>query len=126
MKSIVKQVRISPRKTNLVAGLVRGKTVTEAENLLKYIPKKAAGVLRKAIISAAANAENNFGQDKKNLAIKHLLVTKGPTYKRSIPGSRGRGYPILKRTSNIRVELGVAEIAIPSKEPKKEQKRPKA
>lgn len=107
MKSVTKQVRISPRKANLVAGLVRGKPVKEADELLKYLPKKAAAILRKAINSAAANAEHNFGQDASKLKIKTLLVTKGPTYKRSIPVSKGRAHPILKRTSHIRVELGI-------------------
>jgi len=107
MKAVVRQVRISPKKANLVAEMVRGKSVEEAEALLKYLPKKAADILRKAIHSAAANAEHNFGQEKAKLKIKTLLVTKGPTYKRSIPVSKGRSHPLLKRTSHISVELGM-------------------
>ena len=107
MKAIVRQVRISPKKANLVAGLVRGKAVEEALDLLKYLPKKAAAILYKAVDSAAANAENNFGQDKSKLVIKTLLITKGATYKRWIPASRGRAAPLLKRTSHVRVELEV-------------------
>lgn len=105
MKAFLKQCRVSPRKANLVAGLVRGKNVHEAITLLKFIPKKSALVLRKLITSASANAENNFGQDKNKLVIKKILVTKGPTYKRWIPISRGRANKILKRTSHITVEV---------------------
>ncbi|MBI5415167.1 50S ribosomal protein L22 [Candidatus Peregrinibacteria bacterium] len=107
MKALLKQVRISPKKANLVAGMVRGKSVEEALLLLKYLPKKPADILKKIIQSAIANAENNFGQDKTKLIIKKILVTKGATYKRWMPNSRGRSSPLLKRTSHISVEVGI-------------------
>lgn len=116
MKTIVKQVRISPKKVSIIADLVRGKNVEDADALLKYLPKKAAGVLRKALLSAAANAEHNFGQDRRKLTITRLLVTKGPTYKRAIPVSRGRSHPILKRSSHITLELGGQTKVAPKKQ----------
>ncbi len=107
MKAILRQIRISPKKANVVANLLKGKSVEEALDLLKYIPKKASKIISKVIASAAANAENNFGQDKSKLMVKRILVTKGPTYKRFITISRGRSHPIDKMTSHITVEVGI-------------------
>ena len=109
MKAILRQIRISPKKANLVAGMVRGKGVEEALVMLKFMPKKGAKILYKVIHSATSNAENNMGQDRKELEIKKILVTKGPTYKRHNPISRGRAQPILKRTSHITVEVGAKQ-----------------
>lgn len=105
MKAILRQVRISPKKANLVAELVRTKPATEAITILKFTSKKAAPILKKVIESAMANAENNLKQSKENLYIKEILVTEGPTYKRRIPISRGRAHPLLKRTSHITIKL---------------------
>lgn len=105
MKSLLKNTRISPKKANLVAGLVRNRSVEEALDQLRHTPKKAAHLLYKAIDSAAANAENNLKQNRKNLFVKEIVVTKGPTYKRGISISKGRVHPILKRTAQIRVTV---------------------
>lgn len=105
MKAILSQVRISPKKANLIAGLIQGKSVEAADMILRYLPKKGARILRKVVASAVANAENNFGQDGSALSIKRVLVTKGPIYKRWIPILKGRANPLFKRTSHIRVEL---------------------
>jgi large subunit ribosomal protein L22 len=105
MKAVAKSLRISPRKANLVAELVRGKGAKVAIELLQRVPKKGAKFLEKVLSSAVANAEHNFSQDGTVLYIAHILVTKGPTYKRARPISRGRSAPILKRTSHIFVEL---------------------
>ncbi len=105
MKAVLRQVRISPKKANIVATMVQGKSVSEADEILKYLPKKAAKILRRVITSATANAQNNLGQDTSKLMIKRILVTKGPQNKRWIPVSRGRANPLLKRTSHITVEL---------------------
>lgn len=107
MKAILKNIGISPKKANLVAGMVRGEMIENALNRLKYTPKKAAKILYKVIHSAAANAENNFKQDKKKLFIKEILVTKAPTLKRGVPVSRGRVHPILARRANITVTVEV-------------------
>ncbi len=127
MKAILRQVRISPKKANLVAALVRNKKVSEACDILKFTPKKAAPILKKIIESASANAENNFKQNKDELYIKEIIVTEGPTYKRSIPVSRGRVHPILKRTSHITVTTEVkekkAKTATPSKPVKPEDNK---
>jgi large subunit ribosomal protein L22 len=105
MKAYLKQTRISPKKVNVVASLVRGKKVTEALTMLKFTPKRSAPILAKLIASAAANAENNFKQDKEKLMISKIIVDAGMTLKRGNPISRGRWHPILKRSSRISVEL---------------------
>lgn len=107
MKAFLKNTRISPKKANLVAGLVRGMMVDNALAQLKFTPKKGAKTLYKVIASAAANAETNLKQNRKNLYIKEVVVTKGPTYKRGISVSKGRVHPILKRTAQIHVSLDV-------------------
>lgn len=108
MQAIARHVRISPKKANLVAGLVRRKRVEEALDILKFTQKKASRSLSKVIKSAAANATNNLKQDIKDLNIKEIIVTKGSTLKRSVPISRGRMHPIGKDSCHIRVILEVA------------------
>jgi len=107
MKAIARHIRISPKKANLVAGLVRKKNALEALDILKFTPKKAAKHLYKVVHSAVANAETNFKQKKDALIIKEIVVNEGRTLKRSVPISRGRVHPILKRTSHIMVTVGL-------------------
>lgn len=107
MKAIRRNLRISPKKVNLVADLVRGKPVEYAINFLRFAPKKSAKPLMETIKSAVAGAENNFKQDRKNLYVSKIIVNEGATLKRSMPVSRGRSHPILKRTSHITVEVAV-------------------
>lgn len=104
-----------------MAGMVRGKKVEEALALLKFMPKKGADILYKVVHSAASNAKNNFKQSIDELYITQILVTKGPTYKRSLPISRGRVHPIAKRTSHITVEVGLPEGQEPKLPVKKEK-----
>ncbi|PIZ71259.1 50S ribosomal protein L22 [Candidatus Peregrinibacteria bacterium CG_4_10_14_0_2_um_filter_43_11] len=115
MKAILRRSRISPKKANLVAGMVRGKKVKDALDILKFMPKKGADVLYKVVQSAAANAVNNFKQSIDSLFITRILVTKGPTLKRGVPISRGRTHPILKRTCHITVEVGTTDGNVPQK-----------
>lgn len=103
------QVRISPKKLNLIAYMVRGKMVNEALSLLEFTDKKGAEILYKVIASAKANAENNFKQDAGKLVISEILVGDGITYKRRQPVSRGRAHPILKRTSNVTVKVNIID-----------------
>ncbi|MFA5792557.1 MAG: 50S ribosomal protein L22 [Candidatus Gracilibacteria bacterium] len=105
MKAFLKNVRISPEKANLVAGLVRGAMVVPALNQLKFTPKKGAKILYKVIESAMSNAEQNLKQNREKLYVKEIVITKGPMFKRGMSVSRGRVHPILKRTSQIRVTL---------------------
>jgi large subunit ribosomal protein L22 len=119
MKAILRQIRISPKKANLVVGIVRGMSVSQALATLQYVPKKGARILYKVIKSAAYNAKNNSGQDLADLEITKIIVTAGPTLKRQRPVSRGRSHPILKRTANITVEVGVKAGIKPKAAPAK-------
>lgn len=89
----------------VVAEVVRWENVISALNFLKFAPKKWADILYKILYSALKNAENNSGQNADSLFISSLIVTKGIVYKRWNPISRWRMHSILKRTSNIRLEL---------------------
>ncbi len=102
-KATAKGVRIAPRKARLVIDLVRGKSVTEADEILNNINKEAARLIRKVLTSATANATNNLELDKANLYVSEAYVNEGQTMKRARFGSRGHVDPIKKRTSHITI-----------------------
>jgi len=121
MKASLRSYRLSPRKANLIAKMIRGMTVEEALSTLERTHKKAARVLDKLIKSAIANAQHNDNQNPENLVIKSLIVNQAQVYHRSIPMARGRVRPIRKFLSHIELTLGVAE----AEEPKSSQKEVK-
>ena len=100
-KATAKTIRVSPRKSRLVIDLIRGKSVAEAIAILKFTPNKAAGIIEKVLMSAVANAENNFDLDVENLVVSEAFVNEGPTMKRFRPRAKGSASPINKRTSHI-------------------------
>ena len=102
-KATAKTVRVSSRKSRLVIDLIRGKSVAEAIAILKFTPNKAAGIIEKVLMSAIANAENNFDLDVENLIVSEAFVNEGPTMKRFRPRAKGSASPINKRTSHITV-----------------------
>src|SRR5580704_10099275 len=104
-QAVLKFVRLSPLKGRLLADLVRGKPVGEALNELKYSRQRAAGIIRKGLESAIANAENNNGADVDELKVSEIYVDEGPTMKRIRPRAKGRADRILKRTSHITVKV---------------------
>lgn len=97
--------RISPQKARLVADQVRGMPVERADELLAFSTKKAARIVRKVLLSAVANAENNEGADIDELKVSEIFVDEGPTMKRGMPRAKGRYNRILKRTSHITVTV---------------------
>jgi len=105
-KAIVRGVRLSVDKGRLVADLVRGKKVDQALNILSFTQKKAAGIVRKALESAIANAEHNDGADIDELTIKSIYVEQGATLKRFAARAKGRGNRISKPTCHIYVTVG--------------------
>jgi len=121
MKAIGRSLRITSKKLNLIADLIRRKDAQEALDILKFTPKKGARILRKIVFSAVSNAENNFKQEKKTLFVKEIIVTQAATLKRSVPISRGRMHPILKRNAHATVLLGVREETEESKKAKTEE-----
>ncbi|MGH8539953.1 MAG: 50S ribosomal protein L22 [Stenotrophobium sp.] len=104
-QSVLKFVRLSPQKARLVADLVRGKKVDEAINTLKFSRQRAAGIIKKVLESAIANAENNNGADVDELKVREIFVDEGPVMKRIRPRAKGRADRILKRTSHITVRV---------------------
>ena len=105
MKASLRNVRISPKKVNLVAELVRTADLDQALATLEFTPKKAAKILYKVVASAKANAETNNNAKSEDLFIKEIKISKGMTIKRFIPISRGRAHPINKFCSHIHVIL---------------------
>ncbi|MDR3364989.1 MAG: 50S ribosomal protein L22 [Clostridiales Family XIII bacterium] len=104
-KAIAKYVRMSPIKLQSVADLVRGKELGQALAILKFTPGKGAEIVEKVVKSAAANAENNHQMNPDNLYVAEVYANKGPTMKRWRAGSKGRAFPILKRSSHVGVTL---------------------
>ena len=102
-RATAKEVRTVPRKARLVIDLIRGKSVKEADIILKNLNKELARLIRKVLISATANAENNLGLNKDNLYVKEAFINEGRTLKRMRFGSRGHVEPIKKRTSHITI-----------------------
>jgi large subunit ribosomal protein L22 len=96
-------VRISPTKARRVIDLVRGKSVEEALNILRWAPQAASEPVAKVIASAAANAQNNEGLDPATLVVATVFADEGPTAKRIRPRAQGRAFRIRKRTSHITV-----------------------
>jgi large subunit ribosomal protein L22 len=115
MKAVLRGIRITPKKANLVAGMVRGKPVNEALAILKFTPKKGARILAKVIKSAAANAKTNFGLSMDDLKIDEIWCVKGPTLKRATPANRGRMWPIHEVMSHITVTVTSISGATPKK-----------
>lgn len=108
VKAKLKNLRIAPRKVRLTADLIRGLEFFEAVDQLDSVVKGANPAIKKLLMSALANAENNFGIDKNNLKVASIIVNEGPTLKRWMPRAFGRASMILKRTS--KVELILEEI----------------
>jgi len=102
-----KFIRISARKARLVADLIRGKSVDEALGILALTPKKASPILKKVVLSAAANVkfknDGDVAMDNFSIFVKEIRIDEGPTQKRIRPRAQGRAYRILKRTSHIKV-----------------------
>jgi len=104
--AIVKGARLSAQKGRLVADLVRGKPVDKALNILSFTQKKAAGMIKKALESAIANAEHNDGADIDELKVTTIYVDKAETLKRMSARAKGRGNTIGKQSCHIRVVVG--------------------
>jgi large subunit ribosomal protein L22 len=99
----MKSVRQSPRKVGVVAALVRGRKVEDALTILEHTPRRPAGILRKTVLSAKANAEQNHSYKPDSLFISEITVTAGPRYRRYRAAARGRALRYERKTSHIKV-----------------------
>jgi large subunit ribosomal protein L22 len=101
--AVARFVRVSPTKARRVIDLVRGKSVADALDILRWAPQAASEPVAKVIASAAANAQNNNGLDPSTLVVATVYADGGPTAKRIRPRAQGRAFRIRKRTSHITV-----------------------
>ena len=105
--AVARHIRMSPYKVRRALALIRGKSVNEAAAILDYATIVSAEPVKKVLLSAAANAEHNYGMDRGDLIVAEAFADQGPTLKRMNPVSKGRAHSILKRTSHITVILDV-------------------
>ena len=125
--AVAKYVGISASKARRVINLVRGKSVEEALDILRWAPQSASEPVAKVIASAAANAQNNNGLDPRTLVVATVHADEGPTAKRIRPRAQGRAYRIRKRTSHISVTLtDEVEIVRRGDKPKKKSANKKS
>lgn len=104
--AVAKNVHISAQKARLVADQIRGLPVAQALNILNFSPKKGAGIIKKALDSAIANAEHNDGADIDALKVAVIYVDKAASLKRFMARAKGRGNKIEKQTCHITVRVG--------------------
>lgn len=104
-QAVARMLRISPQKLNLVAAMIRGKTVNAALADLDFSKKRIAGEVRKCLMSAVANAENNHGLDVDNLVVEEAFVGKNLVMRRVRARARGRAARIVKPFSQLTVKV---------------------
>lgn len=127
MTAKLRYLRIAPRKVRLVADLIRGKSVKEAETILRFQVKRPAQPMMKLLQSAKANAKQQE-LDERQLYISKVTVDEGPKLKRYRPRARGRAYKIQKKTSHITLVLDEKrpkEIKSSTKNPKSKMQKSK-
>lgn len=105
-KAVTKYMRSSPRKVRLVARIIRGMSVEDAQFQLIHSNSKGGGIIKKALDSAVANAENQLNIGRHELSVWEVRVDAGPVLKRSHAKAKGGVVPILKRTSHVTVVVG--------------------
>ncbi|MCD6500216.1 MAG: 50S ribosomal protein L22 [Deltaproteobacteria bacterium] len=108
-RATLRHVRMAPRKLRVVADMVRGRPVEEAVSLLTFTRRAAAPVIRKLLVSAVANAEQDGEMNTDDLVVRTIMVDQGPTMKRWRPRAQGRAFRINKKTSHVTVELDIGD-----------------
>ena len=103
VQAIARNVRMSPRKVRLVGDAIKGKSVSEAMSLLRFMPQKATLPIAKAVKSAASNAENNLDMEPSTLYIVRVIADGGRSLRRFRAKARGRAGPLRKPSSHITV-----------------------
>ena len=105
VSATLRYARISPQKCRLVADAIRGKTVAQASQILEFMPKKGARLLKKVLKSAIDNAEHNHGADIDELKVSTVYVNEAPSFRRFRASAKGRSSPRQKRNSHITVQV---------------------
>jgi len=112
-RASAKFVRMSPRKCRLVIDAIKGKRVSDAIDILRFVPNYAAEPILKVLRSAAANALEGWGADPTTLRVQNYIADGGPVLKRIRARAQGRAYRILKRTTHLTVVLLETEAPKP-------------
>jgi large subunit ribosomal protein L22 len=120
-KAVAKNIKTSAQKLNLVAGMIRGKKVQAAIADLEFSRKRVAEHVRKAVISAVANAENNHGLDVDDLIVAEAYVGKNMILKRFHARGRGRSASVMRPFSQLTVVVRQVE---PEEKPAKKKAKP--
>jgi large subunit ribosomal protein L22 len=110
VKAVANNIRVSPRKLNLVASLIRNMKASDALKQLSFSEKRIAIDVSKCLKSAIANAENNYGMDIDNLVVSLATVGKSIVMKRMRPRAKGRGARIEKFFSNLYITVVEGEV----------------
>jgi large subunit ribosomal protein L22 len=105
VSATLRNARISPQKCRLVADAVRGAPVGKALQILAFMPKKGARIVKKVLEAAVANAEHNHGADIDELKVAGIMVDEAPTLRRFAARAKGRGNRITKRNSHITIQV---------------------
>jgi large subunit ribosomal protein L22 len=110
-RAVRKFIRSSPMKMRRVINVVRGQSVPEAVQTLKFMPQKVTGIVEKTIMSAVYNLMDRHDErfDEAELVVKEIRADEGPQFKRFRPRARGRAAPIRKRTTHLTVVVAVRE-----------------
>lgn len=126
-QAITRNIRVSPRKLNLVAGLIRNKPVAQAVATLTFSKRRIALAVKKTLESAIANAENNHQLDVDQLVVKHAEVGKAIVMRRFHARGRGRSAQIEKFFSHLKIVVAEQTVAVPApKSPAPENTEQKA
>jgi large subunit ribosomal protein L22 len=110
VRAYAHNVSIAPKKARLILDEIRGKRVDEAMSLLRFMPTPHARIVAKAVRSAAANAENNYNLQPRNLRIAKAYAGDGMTFRRMRPRARGRADIMRRRKSNITIVVQEEEL----------------
>ncbi len=110
-KAVSRFVRVSPRKARIVIDQIRGKSVIDALEILRFTNRAVAEIVEKTLNSAVANAENNLHARSETLVVKKAFADEGPTLNRIRPRAKGSASRIRKRTSHITIIVAPREEA---------------
>ena len=108
-RAVLRNLRVSPQKLNLVAAMIRGMDANKALSASSFSRRRIAGDVKKVLQSAIANAENNHSLDVDRLKVKEAHVGKGLVMKRFKARARGRGARILKPFSHLTIIVAEKE-----------------
>ena len=122
VKAKLKNLRVSPRKVRISADIIRGCNIEDAIFRLDNTIKKSNEPIKKMLLSAVANAQNNFNLEKESLVISDIQVGEGITMKRWMPRAYGRASEILKRSSHVYIVLEGKEASSKKDSKKKSSK----